>query len=220
MFELRLHRLERFEAAIDGDGRFGKAPLQRMNQRVIERRHAAVVLWRKSFEPRLAGVHDQRIGAGGEDRLGKDAQRLFRLLIVDADAAFDRHRDGHGGLHRADAIGDKRWLAHEAGAESAILHALGRATDIEIDLVIAEIGRDAGGLRKIGGSEPPSCTRDRMLGGVKAEQARAIAMQQGGGGDHLRIEPGAARERAMEDPAMPVGPFHHRRHAKSKILIL
>ena len=59
----------------------------------------------------------------------------------------------------------------------------------------------------------------RMLGGVEAEQPRAIAMQHGGGGDHLRIEPRAAREQAMEDPAMPVGPLHHRRHAESKTLI-
>ena len=35
------------------------------------------------------------------------------------------------------------------------------------------------------------------------------------GRQHLRIEPGPARQRAMEPPAMPVGPVHHRGTAQS-----
>ena len=69
------------------------------------------------------------------------------------------------------------------------------------------------------GSEPPSCTRDRVLGRVEAEQARAVAMQHGAGRDHLGIEQRPAREQAMEEPAVPVGPLHHGRDAEAMFLI-
>jgi hypothetical protein len=39
-------------------------------------------------------------------------------------------------------------------------------------------------------------------------------MQHRAGGDHLGIERRPAREQAMEEPAMPVRPFHHRRNGK------
>ena len=37
----------------------------------------------------------------------------------------------------AHAVGDQRGLGHQAGAEAARLHALGRAAAVEIDLVVA-----------------------------------------------------------------------------------
>jgi len=40
-----------------------------------------------------------------------------------------------------------------------------------------------------------------------------------GGGDHLGVDQGAAREQAMEEPAVPVGPFHHRRNGEPMCLI-
>ena len=52
--------------------------------------------------------------------------------------------------------------------------------------------------------------RERMLARVKAQQPRPVAMKHRAGGDHLGVEPRTAREQAMEEPAMPVGPFHHR----------
>ena len=50
---------------------------------------------------------------------------------------------------------------------------------------------------------------DRMLGGIIGEEPRAVPVQHRGGGDHLRIDARPPREQAMEEPAMPVGPFHH-----------
>ena len=59
--------------------------------------------------------------------------------------------------------------------------------------------------------------RDRMLGRIEAEQPRAVAAQHRAGRDHLGVEPRAAREQAMEEPAVPVGPFHHRRDREAMV---
>ena len=67
------------------------------------------------------------------------------------------------------------------------------------------------------GSRAAELQRDRMLGGIEAEQPRAVAAQHRAGGDHLGVEPRAARQQAMEEPAMPVGPFHHRRDREAMV---
>jgi hypothetical protein len=59
--------------------------------------------------------------------------------------------------------------------------------------------------------------RHRMLGGMNRQEPRAVAMEDRGGGDHLGIDARPTREQAMEEPAMPVGPFHHGRDAKTSV---
>jgi hypothetical protein len=44
-------------------------------------------------------------------------------------------------------------------------------------------------------------------------------MQHRAGGDHLGIEQRTPRQQAMEEPAMPVGPIHHRCDRKPMRLI-
>jgi hypothetical protein len=61
--------------------------------------------------------------------------------------------------------------------------------------------------------------RHGMFARVEANQSLARAEHDRVRVHHLGIEPGAAREDAMERPATPVGPVHHRRNAKSKFLI-
>jgi hypothetical protein len=40
-------------------------------------------------------------------------------------------------------------------------------------------------------------------------------MQHRAGREHFGVEQGPARQQAMEEPAVPVRPFHHRRDTKS-----
>ena len=87
-------------------------------------------------------MDEERIGAGRDGCVGEAVERRFRVLLVDADAALDRDRHRDGGLHRRDAVADQRRLAHQAGAEAPVLHPVGRAADVEVDLVIAEIRAD------------------------------------------------------------------------------
>ena len=159
-------------------------------------------------------MHDQRVGAGRDDMSRESRQRFLRILVVDADAAFHRHRDRDRRLHGGDAIADQRRLRHQAGAEAALLHPIRRTADVEIDLVVAEIRADpraAGERRGIAAAE---LQRHRMLGRIEADQPVAVAVQHRAGGHHLGVDQRAARQQAMEEPAVPIGPFHHRRNAK------
>ena len=97
-------------------------------------------------------------------------------------------------LHRRDAVADQLRLAHQAGAERARLHAVGRAADIEVDLVIAEVRADPrrlGELRRIGAAE---LQRHRMLDRIEAEQPLAVAVDHRIGRHHLGVEQRAARQ--------------------------
>ncbi len=116
----------------------------------------------------------------------------------------------HRRLHRRDAVADQSRLRHQAGAEAAVLHAVGRAAGIEIDLVKTQIRADARAGSKRARVGAAKLQRQRMLGRVVAQQPRSIAMQHRADGQHFGIKQRPARQQAMEEPAMPVGPFHHR----------
>ena len=60
---------------------------------------------------------------------------------------------------------------------------------------------------------------DRVLLMTAAEPAFARAMQHGPGRHHLGVEPRSARQEAVEEPAVPVRPVHHRRNAELMRLI-
>src|SRR6185436_12854610 len=86
---------------------------------------------------------------------------------------------------------------------------------IEIDLVETQVRADAraGAQRlRIAAAELES---KRMLGRIVAQEPRAIAMQHRPGGQHFGIEQRPARQQPMEEPAMPIGPFHHRRNTET-----
>jgi hypothetical protein len=137
-------------------------------------------------------------------------ERLFGILIIDAEAAFDRDRNGYGGLHGRHTIADEIRLGHQAGAEAPFLDAVRRAADIQIDLVETGIGADARALRQRLRRRAAKLQRHRVLGRIEAEKPRAIAMQHRPGGEHFGIEKRAARQQPVEEPAVTVGPFHHR----------
>jgi hypothetical protein len=54
-----------------------------------------------------------------------------------------------------------------------------------------------------------------MLERIKAEQPAAVAAQHRAGGEHFGVDLRPAREQAMEEPAMPIGPIHHRGDTES-----
>src|ERR1700738_1568658 len=57
-------------------------------------------------------------------------------------------------LHGRDAFGDQPWFRHQTGAKAAVLHPIRRATNIEIDFVVAKILADFRGRREIAGIRP------------------------------------------------------------------
>src|SRR5262249_18995362 len=137
------------DAAIEHDRKTRMRGFEPVDASIIERRDVAILPRRETLEPSLARVDDQRGDASLFDRAGERFKRLLRILIVDADTAFDRDRQldraGHGG----DTVADERWLRHQTGAETAHLHAIRRTADVEVDLVIAELFGDTRALGEV-----------------------------------------------------------------------
>ncbi len=199
-------------------GQLGMRGLQPVDQGVVERRDVAVLLAATGPSARPCG-RARRTGASaaaawppaakaGSTGSGSCSSTPMRHLTVTGTrtAAVD---GGH-------ALGDQLRLGHQAGAEAAVLHPVGRTADIEVDLVDSRSPprsrRPGAQRRRIGAAE---LQRHRMLGRVEAQQLLAVAMDHRPGGDHLGIEQRPARQQTVEQPAMPVGPVHHRGNAEA-----
>ncbi len=155
-------------------------------------------------------MYDERIDAGGGDRGDEACEELVVVVIVDADAAFDGHRQRGCIAHRPDAIGHQRGPQHETGAEGAILDPIAGAAHIEIDLYEARRRTDLRGRRQLLRIAAAQLQGDRVLGRAMLEQAARIAAQERGRHDHLGVQKRVRREQAMDVAAVAVGPVHHR----------
>ena len=186
---------------------------------VVEGRDLAVLLRAQTLEPGLAGMNPDGVGAGVQHPGDEIRQHGFRVLLVNADAAFDRDRHARDLLHRRDARGHHIRRLHQTGAEGAGLNAVGRAADIEVDLVIGERFGDAhrlGQLCRIGAAE---LQRDRVFRRVMAEQPVSRPVDDRVRNHHLRIKQRVAADLPVEVTAMAVGPVDHRRDGENRVLI-
>ena len=160
-------------------------------------------------------MYPDGVRTGVDHGAGEMIERHFGVLVVDADPALDGDGNFDRGLHGGDAIADERRLGHQAGAEAARLDAVGRAADIEIDLVIADFLGDAGGLgegRRLGAAQLQG---DRVFIGGKAKQAVAVAETHGVGRHHLAVKQRMTGQLPVEHAAMAVRPLHHRRDGET-----
>ncbi|MNN33726.1 hypothetical protein D3C81_1474950 [compost metagenome] len=206
---MRLGLIQIGDAAVDADGQMRPLALQTPHQIVIQRRHVAVFLGRQAFQPGLARMDDK---AGDPDRrrgVDRGEQADLGVLIVHADAAFDRGGDADRALDRRHAVGHQFRLAHQAGAELARLHPIRGAADVQVDLVIAIGLADPRRLCQLRRVRPAQLQGDRMLDRVEAQQPLAVAMDHRRGCDHLGIEKRPAAQGAVKRPAVAVGPVHH-----------
>jgi hypothetical protein len=219
MLKLGQRRCEVGDAAVEDNRPVGVSAFERVHKRIVERRDRPVVLGAQAVEPGFARVDYERRRIGRLYRFREVDERLARLLLVDADAAFDGHRNVDRRHHSRDGVGDQPRFAHQAGPEPAALHSVGWAAAIEIDFVIAKLSADPGRFGEPRGIRAAELQRNRTLLGREADQAFARPEHDRVGRHHLGIKPGPAREPPVKRPAAPIGPIHHRRHGKSKGLI-
>jgi hypothetical protein len=144
-----LRRRDGRDAAIDDHRNTGQRSLEPINTIIVERRDIAVFLRRQSIQPRLTRMNHQCVRACSNHRAAQRIKRHFRILIVDTDAALYRDRNFDGLLHRRNAFSHELRLRHQARAEPAVLHAIRRTADIEIDLIVAETFSDTCALGEI-----------------------------------------------------------------------
>ena len=208
--ELRDGFLHGGQAAIECDAQLQPLALEPVDPVVTQRRDLAVLLRRQPAQPGLARMHDEIRATRRRHRVHEGEEAVVVLLLVHAEPALHRHRDAHRLAHGRDAFRDQRRFPHQAGAEAARLHAVGRAADVEVDLVVAPVRADAGRLGQQRGVAAAKLQRHRMLAPIEAEQALTVAVDHCLRVNHLGIQQRARRQHAMEGAAVAVGPVHHR----------
>ena len=162
--------------------------LQAVDAVIIERWDIAVFLWRQAFQPSLAGMDDESRAARLADRGDEAGEILLVILIVDADAAFHRHRYAHGIAHGADAIAHQARLGHQAGTEAALLHPVRRAADIQVDFAVTEILADFRSLGQNRRVTAADLQCHRLLACIEAQQPLAVAVADRQRCHHLSIQ--------------------------------
>ena len=208
--------VQRLDAAVDDDVQLREFLLQPIHRLVAERRNLAVLLRRQAFQPGLARMHDEGLAAGFGDGLDEAAHEHVVLGLVHAEAMLDGHRQPAGAAHLGDRLGHQCGLVHQAGAEAVLLHALGGAAAVEVDLVVAVARADLGALAQLMGIGAAQLQRHRMLALVEAQVAIAAAVEDRVDRDHLGVEQRALGDQAQEVPAVPIGPVHHRGDAEAQ----
>ncbi len=88
----------------------------------------------------------------------KSHRNSSAIPVVDTDTGFYRDRNRHHIAHRLDTVGHQLRIAHQASTKHTVLHAVGGAADVEVDLIIAARLGQLRALRAgAWGSLPPSC---------------------------------------------------------------
>jgi len=160
-------------------------------------------------------MHREAAAAGLAHLTDEVAQLGIAVAPVDADAVLDGDLDAHRVAHGLHAVGDQLRMAHQAGADHVVLHPIAGAADVEIHLVVT---RDLGELRarrQIARHTATQLQRQRMFALVVTQKPRRIAMQQRAGRHHFGVEQGVLGKLAQEEPAVAVGPVHHRGDGKT-----
>ena len=153
-------------------------------------------------------MDDEGIATGVPYLLDEGLQELVGVLIVDADTGLHGDRNVDHVAHRLDAIGHQCGFAHEAGAEAAVLHPIGGAADVEVDLVIAALLGEPGAAGQVCRVAATQLQGERVFL-LAVTQIVALAVDDGARGHHLGIEQGLAGHQTVEITAMPIGPVQH-----------
>ncbi len=215
MLKVRLRLFQRFNTAVDGHGQVWEVALKLIDTRVVQGRDLAVLFGTEPREPGLAGMDNKRLTlAPAGNGINKAAKEFIAVLIVNADAGLHRHRNRDHVAHGFDAVGHQLRIAHQAGPEHAVLHAIGRTTNVEVDLIVAAgFGqlRTVGQLRRIAAAQ---LKRHGMLF-IAVGQIVAFAVNNRPGGHHLGVEKRLPRQQTQKIAAVAIGPVEHGRDGEA-----
>ena len=215
MLQMGMHGLGAHDATIDDEGQRREVGLQAVRQLVTQRRHFAVFFGAQTFQPGVACMHGENVAARLGHCADKVAHKIVAFGLVDTDAVL--HGDGHAGHihHGLHAIGHQLGFGHQAGTECAALHALTRATAVQVDFVVAPLFTQPGAMRQVGWLAAAELQCHGVLLCIETQVASHIAMQQSTGGHHLGVQQGVAGQQPVKIAAMAVGPVEHRRNRHS-----
>ena len=206
---------QRLNAAVNRHGQMRKITLQLVNARIVKRRDLAVFFGAQPRKPRFARMDDKHLALAFPGyRFDKITQKRVAVLVINADTGFHRDRDRHDVAHRFNAVGNQLRVPHQAGAKHTVLHAIGRAADVQVNFIIAARLRQLRAVRQRSRIAAAELQGDRMLF-FAVGQIVALAVNNRTGGHHFGIQQRVARQLTQKITAVSVGPVEHRRDGKT-----
>ena len=116
-------------------------------------------------------------------------------------------------MHGLEAVGHKVFALHEACAEVPVLHAVRRATAIEVHFLETGGFHELGCLCEVGRVAAPELEDGGVLERLVPEELFGIlAVQQRVRYHHLAVEQDVPRKQAQEVALVAVGAVEHRRY--------
>ena len=215
VLEVLMHLRGRGDAAVDRHRQFRSFALEPVGPVVAQRRDLAVLLRRQALQPGLARVHEEHVAAGGRHGIDEGEEEVVILLLVHAQTALHGDRDVDGIDHRRHALCHQRGLLHQAGTETPRLHAVGRAANVEIHLVVAPVLGDTRRVRQVCRLAAAQLHGDGVLHGIETQQPITVAMDHRLRMHHLGIQARIGRQQPVEHAAMRICPVHHRGNRKT-----
>ena len=162
-------------------------------------------------------MHDESTAAGRGDRFNEVGQFVIAVPVIDPDSVLDGDHLAGSASHRRHALCDQGGFGHQTGAKATGLHPVGRAADVEVDLVVAPFLRQPRASGQVARIAAAELQGQRVLIGMVVEKPCRIAMQQRARGDHLGVENDMAADLAQEVTAVSVRPIQHRRNAEAVV---
>ena len=184
----RLCLIQRGDAPVDRDMQIREQPLHPVHQLVVQGGNVAVFLGAEPLQPRLARVDCHPFTTRADDLRQKLGQHLGGVLVIHADPAFDGHVHIHRAAHRRDGFRHQRRLLHQHRAKTARLHAIRRAADVQVDLVIPRLRPDPRRLCQLVRVRPAKLQGHGMLRGIMIQQMHRATAYQGRRGHHFGIK--------------------------------
>ncbi|MNL20569.1 hypothetical protein D3C87_1418260 [compost metagenome] len=205
------HRLASIrQTAVENKGAIRKIAFELGDHVVAQWGNLAVVLRGQALEHGIAGVRNEHPAARVINLAYEITDEIVGFFVIQAQTVLHSDRNVDRVLHRFHAIRHQGRLRHQAGAKRALLHALRRTAAIQVDLVVAPLPAQPGGLGQGFRLAAAKLQRHGVLGLVKVQVTRDIAMQQRARGDHFRVQACARGQQPVKIAAMAVGNVNHR----------
>ena len=211
VLQLLFHLVERLDAAVDADVQVGHLRLEAVHEIVVQRRDLAVFLGAEPLEPRLARVDNKYATTRVTDSLYKISEKIPAVELVDSDTALDGDGNGNCVLHGLETVGHKALALHEACPEVSVLHAVRRATAIEVHFLETRGFHELACLREIRRVAAPKLQDRGVLEGFVPQKLLRFGVEHCVGDHHLAVEQYVPRKQTQKIALVTVGAVEHRR---------